>query len=380
MSEEQFLRACGIELSDLQESGWNIEDLRAVLEDHLDRRAILESAGRSVVDLIRSIDEVHSVRFRVKNAYHLCEKIVRKANAGRVLTLENYRTEISDLVGIRALHLLKEEWRAIHDFVTTTWAVEKPTAFIRDGDSDDWRAILEEAGCNVEEHPRQYRSVHYDLRVVPTKDVVPVELQVRTIFEEAWAEIDHRINYPILTPSQPVSVCLSIFNRLAGQADEMASFVSALEQELRGFETEMADVTTERDEALKEVNDLIERLEVEKGAKVELREKLMSLRKAEEDLNSLEVSSRTIGKGYVPLTSYDSFVTTSAFANRCRDCGRDMGSAFTIDNRCSECSLMGAFVTRRCRKCNSPLSSFGMMISVAGKDPHVCDACRFLPG
>ncbi|MEQ9570103.1 MAG: RelA/SpoT domain-containing protein [Longimicrobiales bacterium] len=182
--------------------------------------------------MIRRVPQVHSVRLRVKDPYHVCAKVVRKTSDERQIDESNYRQELSDLIGIRALHLLKSEWQPIHGFIMDKWAPEKPTAFIRKGDSAEWTDMLIDAGCEVKSHDRDYRSVHYDIAVSPTRDPVLVEIQVRTIFEEAWAELDHRINYPSPSAFPLVRVCISLFNRMAGQADEMASFVSNLEENL----------------------------------------------------------------------------------------------------------------------------------------------------
>ena len=48
---------------------------------------------------------VHSVKSRIKNVEHLRDKLQRKMEAGRKITLENFRNEVTDLIGIRVLYL-----------------------------------------------------------------------------------------------------------------------------------------------------------------------------------------------------------------------------------------------------------------------------------
>jgi len=55
-----------------------------------------------------------------------------------------------------------------------------------------------------------------------------VEIQVRTILEEAWSEIDHTIRYPYGDGKRTLSPCLLFLNRLLGNADEMGSFIKLL--------------------------------------------------------------------------------------------------------------------------------------------------------
>ena len=65
--------------------------------------------------------------------------------------------------------------------------------------------------------------------------------------EDGWSEIDHRIRYPYDVDNPILSQYLFIFNRLAGSADEMASFVRLLKS---NFE--------EKDRAIKELREQVE--------------------------------------------------------------------------------------------------------------------------
>lgn len=48
---------------------------------------------------------VHSYRSRIKNRDHLAEKIRRKNAEGRAINAENILWQITDLAGVRILHL-----------------------------------------------------------------------------------------------------------------------------------------------------------------------------------------------------------------------------------------------------------------------------------
>lgn len=57
---------------------------------------------------------------------------------------------------------------------------------------------------------------------------------MRTLFEEGWGEIDHRIVYPYYQDDMLFQQYTSLLNRLTGLADEMSSFfceVKRLEEE-----------------------------------------------------------------------------------------------------------------------------------------------------
>ncbi|EKH2437192.1 hypothetical protein O4M18_004240 [Escherichia coli] len=85
-------------------------------------------------------------------------------------------------------------------------------------------------GCRIKLHDAGYRSVHYVIKTRPIKDEIFTEIQVRTIFEEGWSEIDHRIRYPDISDDHLINHFLMIFNRLAGSADEMGAFIFELKE------------------------------------------------------------------------------------------------------------------------------------------------------
>ena len=59
-----------------------------------------------------------------------------------------------------------------------------------------------------------------------------MEIQVRTVFEEAWSEIDHIIRYPYDVDNPVLTEYLAIFNRIVGSADEMGMFIKKLKKEV----------------------------------------------------------------------------------------------------------------------------------------------------
>jgi ppGpp synthetase/RelA/SpoT-type nucleotidyltranferase len=257
--------------------------LAAIYEDHSSLREELEDTASFVATKLRRLPAVHSVRTRIKDPGHLVRKIVRKKleDPSRVIGFANYKEEITDRVGIRALHLFKEDWRPIHAFVVDEWdLVCPPVAYHRDGDHPDWLAAFQAADCEVKEHPRKYRSVHYVLRSAGSRASTPVELQVRTVFEEAWSEIDHRINYPDAVPFPNVGFFLQIFNRLAGSSDEMGSFLNRLTTELRELTVRADQAEAEGRAASAKVDELIEKLAISTSERQALRKELRAVESA----------------------------------------------------------------------------------------------------
>ncbi len=70
--------------------------------------------------------------------------------------------------------------------------VEGPIAKIWDQETKEY---FESIGVMTEDNKRMYSSVHYLIRP-NSKTTLTIELQVRTLADEIWGEIDHKINYP----------------------------------------------------------------------------------------------------------------------------------------------------------------------------------------
>ncbi len=165
----------------------------------------------------------------------LIEKIIRKTEDRKLkygedfqFTLDNYKNEINDLIGIRVIHIFKEQWQDIHEFITKTWKVIEVTANVREGDNTK---KFEELDIEVRSRISGYRSVHYLVEFYPTNEKVIAEIQVRTIFEEGYGEIDHRLRYSHVEIPEILKSNLLLFNRIAGSADEMASLINDLSKE-----------------------------------------------------------------------------------------------------------------------------------------------------
>jgi GTP pyrophosphokinase len=237
IEQSEFLANYRIDSDRFKAAGLQWNELTRIFEDYVSYQPSLEPVARYVTDCLRQVAAVHSIKIRLKDPEHVIEKIIRRKMEDPSLDIcvANYKDTITDLIGIRALHLFKEDWTQIHDFITSTWELsEKPVANIRRGDAESFIDEFRAKGCEIMEHTFGYRSVHYLVKSQPTKDLHIVEIQVRTIFEEAWSEIDHRLRYPHDTNYPLLNQYLFIFNRLAGSADEMASFARYLKCEIVG--------------------------------------------------------------------------------------------------------------------------------------------------
>ena len=147
---------------------------------------------------------VHSVKRRMKEPSHLKDKLIRtllekqKAGEDFDITEDNLMLRINDLGGYRILHLHTRQMGEIDAALRELLDVaqcdlfEQPFAYIWDDESSTY---FQGIGIRTEFNPRMYSSVHYVVQP-RSKAKVTYEIQVRTLADEIWGEIDHKINYP----------------------------------------------------------------------------------------------------------------------------------------------------------------------------------------
>lgn len=262
---QNFLNQNRIDAETWEKSECEWEVLSAIRSDHKSQSQMLSESAALYANIIQKIPGVHSVRWRVKDADHLLEKIVRKKAAAEEkyqnIGVNNYYEIVTDLIGIRALHLFKDDCFEIDGKIKSIWLpAENPVAYIRKGDPDGLTKKYEDHGLEVKAHPAGYRSVHYVISSQPINRKVYAEVQVRTIFEEGWSEIDHKIRYPNFSDNELIGYFLTIFNRMAGSADEMGGFVTGLAASIQDYQLQIMQASDERDSSLKSIEELITQL------------------------------------------------------------------------------------------------------------------------
>ena len=258
----------------------DLDILSEIYEDYENKVNDLNSFSLTIIDILRKCESVHTVKYRIKDPEHLIEKIIRKKmkDKDRIIDLNNYLEQITDLIGFRVIHLFKDEWQAIHKFIKEKWNLrEKPKAYIRDGDSQKSQELYKELDCTIQKHDFGYRSVHYLIQTQPQMYQVICEIQVRTIFEEGWSEIDHKLRYPSLGDDELIVNYLEIFNRLAGSADEMGTYIKNLDESIKQYKSLLQEEIKEKEEIHSQLENVIQNLRISEEERNNLREKIDNL-------------------------------------------------------------------------------------------------------
>lgn len=248
ITKEELLEKYNLSEEEFEAADISWEDLKFIYDDFSDKKNLYkEILGDFEKHYLDNISEkgIHSYRTRIKDPEHLIVKIIRKRQENlkkyNQLNRNNYEKFLTDLIGIRCFILFKTDWEIFHRYIVEkiedipqyyvrdplkdfdddkshVYMAEMPKVHIRSGDVREiYEKILPPDAIKSK---KIYRSVHYIIKY----SGVYIEIQVRTLFEEGWGEIDHHIVYPYYQDDELFQQYTGLLNRLTGLADEMSSF------------------------------------------------------------------------------------------------------------------------------------------------------------
>lgn len=226
-----FLDKMKVSKMDFEKSDISWRTLKSIKKAYLVNIPIYEKIALNYVEELSKLDNVHTVRYRIKDADHLLEKIIRKTLAGeKDIDTDNFAEKITDIIGIRVLYVFKSDWKKLHEDINKNYSnkyAQNPQIKIREGDSEEEFKKIR----NVEIEKSIYRSIHYTLRHEMFDEgtgnricTVKVEIQTRSIFEEGWSEINHKLIYKKNIPDEIKDKMLNIsdiLSTLAGACDRL---------------------------------------------------------------------------------------------------------------------------------------------------------------
>jgi ppGpp synthetase/RelA/SpoT-type nucleotidyltranferase len=260
---DSFLKQYPFAEEEIRKNNIDVEVLGEIYADYISVKDTYENQADFIANILRTHPKVHSVKSRIKQPGRLIEKVIRKTedrknkyNDDFQFNIDNYKEEINDLIGIRVIHIFKQEWEEIHKFILDTWKVVEITANVREGD-DTKR--FEELDIQIKSRKSGYRSVHYLIEFYPTSQKVIAEIQVRTIFEEGYGEIDHQLRYSHKEIPEILESNLLLFNRISGSADEMASMINLLNKNLCKMDSDYKTMMEQKDQEIRELKERLKK-------------------------------------------------------------------------------------------------------------------------
>ncbi len=175
---------------------------------------------------------VHSFRSRLKDEGHLRNKLIRKWLECRrdgtefAITPDNLLVTVNDLAGVRILHLHTTQMKAIDQALQAILNEQRYSVldrFARTWD-DESRELFASIGIRTEASGTLYTSVHYIVGS-NSQTQLTAEIQVRTLMEEVWGEVDHELNYPDPSPSFACREQLKVLARATSTATRLVDSI-----------------------------------------------------------------------------------------------------------------------------------------------------------
>lgn len=128
------------------------EHISNIVSTYTNDRHLFKRFMNAVVDTFRlepSLNQhgnqiIHTIKYRLKDPDHLRDKISRKWNNDDPITPENLYMRITDLIGVRVLHLYQDQFPSLHHHIQKQvdngdWFLhEKPIAYSWDPESRDF--------------------------------------------------------------------------------------------------------------------------------------------------------------------------------------------------------------------------------------------------
>lgn len=176
-------------INNLMVSGYRV-DISDQMHDFLELRQLYNAAMREVRTKLEILDEEFHVRFnhnpihhiecRLKSPQSIVEKLNRK---GVELSIESIKKNITDIAGIRVICNYIDDIYTIADLLL----------------KQDDITLIRERDYIANPKANGYRSLHLVI-MVPVylsdrKELVPLEVQIRTIAMDCWASLEHQLMY-----------------------------------------------------------------------------------------------------------------------------------------------------------------------------------------
>ncbi|MEN5237516.1 MULTISPECIES: RelA/SpoT domain-containing protein [Pseudomonas] len=321
MELDFFLKEADLTLDEWDASKCEWGNLLSIYNDFVRIQPSLVAAAKMISSRIQQFDRVHSVRWRIKSPIGLLKKIVRKNLEEKPkdkwvgINKDNYVSVVTDLIGVRALHLFKDDCVEVDQAIRDVWELaEEVVVYIRDGDKTP--SEIQDRGGIVKVHDDGYRSIHYIVRIQPEKTTYYPEIQVRTIFQEGWSEIDHTIRYPDFSDNEQIAVFLRLFSGLAGSADEMGLYAKELSAELKKAETEKRRIVAELEQAImqrdKAMHDIESTLQEMEDLKLKDEKSQVLISRLKSDVHTLQNAQERFRK----KEALDKFTKGNLFGSR----------------------------------------------------------------
>jgi len=231
------------------------ETLSQLLDKYFSRfsiyQRVLEKAHLNLKLLkLEKPTHIYGVKARIKDVLSLRRKLLLMARKGKLDVTLGLDEQVKDIVGLRVIRYTRSALPVINTYLSKKYAVYGIEIYFvddqvlkyfqnkvfstsewkrfKDDDDDNYRLVDtredEKAGR------RGYSAIHYSAHLCDEElQSVPMEIQVKDVFEEAWGELQHDVSYkyPRLSDQQ---YFVSISRQLKLCSNQMELLVETIQR------------------------------------------------------------------------------------------------------------------------------------------------------
>lgn len=172
------------------ESILSLHSIQTIRESFSEMEHLYKSAIREISTKLEILDDefkvkhkrnpIHNIQSRIKKPESISKKLKRK---GLDISIDSAKENLTDIAGIRV----------ICDYIDDIYKIAKMLT------NQDDITLVRVTDYIKNPKPNGYRSLHIVVTVPvffsDRKELVPVEIQIRTIAMDFWASLEHQLRY-----------------------------------------------------------------------------------------------------------------------------------------------------------------------------------------
>lgn len=200
------------------------EDLNKILIQYEEKSPLYLSFSFKVEKILRKLCKnfsIHQILSRIKTKESLAQKVIKKNKYEKL-------DDITDILALRIITYFEDDISKIEEILNKEFKI-------------DWENSIDKR--NIEIDKFGYRSVHYILQLNDHKAQtagyeeykdIKFEIQIRSILQHSWAEIEHDLGYKSFT--QIPQKAKRTFYRVAALLEQADIEFTKLKKEIKDFE------------------------------------------------------------------------------------------------------------------------------------------------
>jgi Uncharacterized protein conserved in bacteria len=209
-------------------------DLTEQIDELIELQMIYKSAVKEISTKLEILDDefqtkhkrnpIHTIQSRVKTPESIFRKLERK---GFEISLKSARENLYDIAGIRVVCAYIDDIYTIANMLK----------------SQDDITVIKETDYIKSPKPNGYRSLHLVIKVPVFfsnhTELLPVEVQIRTIAMDFWASLEHQLHYKA---SEDIS------EDLIYELKECADNISSIDQRMQNIHNTVEELSSSNED------------------------------------------------------------------------------------------------------------------------------------